>query len=634
MKKQIYWGGGIDEPIPRGNGGAVLNELRQRMTLEAIAQIRKNATHRLFYLEAPTGGGKTNISMLVAAELLKLNPELNKVFYVFPFTTLITQTNKAILETWGLTTDEVALMQSKAGFQEKYGNKETENGDGEELEDGKYGKDKLNYLSNLFGFYPICLMTHIRFFDMLKSNEKDTIYLMHRLANAIVILDEMQSYNPELWAKMIYLIEQYAHFFNIRFILMSATLPKIDTLIQDKLLTSTFVELLPKPERFFTNPNFAQRVQFNFELLENYSRGIDLDTLANYVIQKSNEYAQNSEFKSVHTIIEFIFKKSATEFKTVIENLQHGFDAIFVLSGTILEPRRREIINFLKNSESRNQNILLITTQVVEAGVDIDMDLGFKNQSLLDSDEQLAGRVNRNINKPRCEVYLFKKDESMILYKNDYRFTAMRNQITIEEQKKILEQKTFSHLYGLVLKRIQQNNRNPIIENVENTFIEYFKTLDYKAINDNFVLIGGDNVSIFVPLDLPIKVESENSKKDVLMYEDVFSEQEIKLAKEIGALTEHQTICGATIWAFYKQIIENKNGDFVSRIVSLKTIQGVLAKFTFSVFYSDKLESTTRQFRNVDLEFKRYWYWNEMALYTIENGLMTNQFNDVDYHIL
>lgn len=73
------------------------------------------------------------------------------------------------------------------------------------------------------------------------------------------------------------------------------------------------------------------------------------------------------------------------------KKMEPFFDEVFLLSGTILEPRRREIINELKNPLSRKKNILLITTQVVEAGVDIDMDLGFKNISLIDSDEQLAG---------------------------------------------------------------------------------------------------------------------------------------------------------------------------------------------------------------------------------------------------
>mgnify|MGYP000335079520 CR=1 FL=1 len=83
------------------------------------------------------------------------------------------------------------------------------------------------------------------------------------------------------------------------------------------------------------------------------------------------------------------------------------FDEIYLLSGTILEPRRKEIIENLKTSEYRKMRVLLISTQVVEAGVDIDMDLGFKDKSIIDSEEQLAGRINRNVRKQSCKLYVF-----------------------------------------------------------------------------------------------------------------------------------------------------------------------------------------------------------------------------------
>ena len=73
-------------------------------------------------------------------------------------------------------------------------------------------------------------MSHVKFFDMLKTNRKEANYLLHRLANAVVVIDELQTYNPLLWDKMYYLIEHYARFFQVRFILMSATLPKIGKL--------------------------------------------------------------------------------------------------------------------------------------------------------------------------------------------------------------------------------------------------------------------------------------------------------------------------------------------------------------------------------------------------------------------
>ena len=78
-----------------------------------ITNVRRNRDKNLFYIEAPTGGGKTNVSMLAVAELLK-DKTLNKIFYVFPFTTLITQTYVSLKDVFGLKNDEIIELHSKA----------------------------------------------------------------------------------------------------------------------------------------------------------------------------------------------------------------------------------------------------------------------------------------------------------------------------------------------------------------------------------------------------------------------------------------------------------------------------------------------------------------------------------------
>jgi len=180
--------------------GDNLNVLRTEMALEVIRNIRLNADSNLFYIEAPTGGGKTNLSALAAIELLKIHKgKYNKVFYVFPFTTLITQTYKSLKEILRLKDNEMVELHSNAGM--KVNN---------ENEDDNYGSEKINYINHLFVNYPFVFLSHIRFFDILKTNEKETNYLLHRLVNSIVVIDELQSYNPQHWDKIIYFIKQYA----------------------------------------------------------------------------------------------------------------------------------------------------------------------------------------------------------------------------------------------------------------------------------------------------------------------------------------------------------------------------------------------------------------------------------------
>lgn len=547
-----------------------LNTLRKEMAFEVIRNIRTHSNKNLFYIEAPTGGGKTNLSMLATIELLKANLKLNKVYYVFPFTTLITQTYKAIIETMGLSSEEVIQLHSKASFQSK-----------EENQDGIYGNQKLNYLDNLFVNYPFCLLSHIKFFDLLKTHEKESNYLLHRLANSVVVIDELQSYNPSHWDKVIYFIKNFAKFFNIKFILMSATLPKLDKLNVIQNEVQDFVYLLPDAkEKYFQNPNFAQRVTFKFDLLN--ENEINLESLVNTVLEKSEDYAQKDfgpakPQGSVHTIVEFIFKKSATEFYKIIAKQKKFFDEIFLLSGTILEHRRKYIIDFLKNPENRKKKILLITTQIVEAGVDIDMDLGFKNQSLIDSDEQLAGRINRNINKKDCELYLFKVNEPSVLYSKDKRYEATK-QIK-NEYAEILVNKDFDRLYQIVLEDIDRWNETPMAVGFGD-YLSNITNLNFEATNKKFQLIEQNNISVFVPLAIPI---------------DIFSKSELNFLEKANISPNAENkIEGSKVFHLYIDLIENKNPDFIAQKISLKTLQGILSKFVFSIF-DDKQGNTRRK---------------------------------------
>ena len=612
----------------------VLNNLRQKMAIEVITKVRANSDKNLFYIEAPTGGGKTNLSMLATMELLKANEELNKVFYVFPFTTLVTQTYKSIKKTLGLNENQIVQLHSKAGLTGKEKPKNENENEGEE--DADYGKEKRNYIDNLFVNFPFCLMTHIKFFDILKTNEKETNYILHRLANSVVVIDELQAYNPKHWDKLIYLIQQYAHFFNIRFIIMLATLPKLSKIKVLEKDTSDFVYLLENAKAdYFNNKNFGERVTFNFDLLE--KEELKLEELAEIVIEKSKEYAPKEFGKakpkgSVYTIVEFIFKKSATEFKNKIKEYEDNegkfFDKVFVLFGTILEHRRKYIINSLKNKKNRTKKILLITTQVVEAGVDIDMDLGFKNRSLIDSDEQLAGRINRNVNKENCMLYLFQIDKPDILYGSDWRFQVINKDKKISEDdlRKILKEKDFDRLYNLVFEKIDAKNKDDYTQNFIN-YKNHFQNLEFTNAHRNFQLIEQKNLSVFIPIAIPIKVENEKGEN----IDEVFSKTELKFLRKANIEpTENQEIEGEAVFELYLDLIKNRNKDFLVQKSNFKILQGVMSKFTFSLFGSSKNEDKVSEaIDNEKSKYGIYYLEHYKNIYCKEAGLDENALADM-----
>ncbi|PRY48840.1 CRISPR-associated endonuclease/helicase Cas3 [Arcticibacter pallidicorallinus] len=600
--------------IPMEKSSSNLNLIRRKMAAELIQTLRQNLKERLFYIEAPTGGGKTNLSMIAVSELLRANPEINKVYYVFPFTSLITQTCQALKASFGFEENELAELHSKAGFSNI----------GEADADGYFGDAKKDFISRLFAFYPVTVLSHIRFFDILKTNQKESNYLLHRLANSVVVVDELQSYNPEIWDKLMYFISEYSRFFNIRFILMSATLPKIGDIDLLSDYKNTYISLLPNASRYLRNPNFSERVNFRFDYFE---AEISLDELAEVVIRKSEEYRiEKSETGSVRTIIEFIFKKSASEFYEAVMNLSHPFDQVLLLSGTVLEARRKEIINTLKLSD-KTLNILLITTQVVEAGVDIDMDLGFKNRSLIDSDEQLAGRVNRNANKAGCEVYLFNYNDAKALHHKDLRFKITRENIGRSDYERILKEKDFGYLYNQVISKIIRSNNRNYADNLS-SYQSSIAKLNYKDVDKKFRIIDQDNVSVFVPLTLPVKITVKETT------EAIFSKCDLDLLSRLNAYFGEAEVNGKLVWEAYKEVIHNRTQGFsIEDKTRFKHLQSILSKFCFSLIsYSSDVKKIQEGFGREEYGYVYFSHWDEERSdgrpYSLEAGLNTKAFSD------
>lgn len=532
-----------------------LNILRQKLIAEMISNLRKHSADKCFYLEAPTGAGKTNLSLAFATELMNVDSSLNKVFYVFPFTTLITQTFKSIKETLEIDNNFIIQIHSKAGFHEKG--------------DGKYGNEKRLYLDNLFVNYPIALMSHIRFFDILKGNEKESNYLLHRLCNSVVIIDEIQTYNPEHWDKIVYFLANYARLFNIRVLIMSATLPKIDTLHEN--LKESFISLILNRDQYFSNQNFAGRVSFDFTLAdkkrpENEEKKNYLIELADFMIKKAELYASSNNEK-VKVLIEFITKKTAALFFSII-NKDNRFEdyKLLLLSGDILEFRRKQIINSIKEQEF--SKVIVVSTQVVEAGVDIDMDLGFKDRSLIDSDEQLAGRINRNASKNNCVVYLFDCDKTSTIYGSDSRYKVQQTDKNIfDYYREILVKKQFHALYNKVF----EEKRKKMTSNffAAGHYYQYFNDFNFSKLHSDFKLIeDNESQQLFIPISIP--VSSFENRTDL---------------KRMKVLTDNgENVDGSKVFDFYEHLIRCEIDDFVLKQIEMKKLGSILSQFSISVY--------------------------------------------------
>jgi len=569
-----------------------LNNLRQSLSANLVQEIRKNPSKSLYYIEAPTGAGKTNLSLLALIELLKQNRHFTKVFYVFPFTTLITQTLLTLVKSLDLTPSEITEIHSKASF--------TAAG----MEDDVYGSQRKNFLDALFLNYPVALLSHIKFFNILVSNRKDSNYLLSVLPNSLVIIDEIQSYNPNEWDKVNYLINMFSRLFNITFILMSATLPKISRLLIPGLPDNNdnFTYLIKNSNTFYSNPNFGNRVNTNFDYLETL---FSFEWLAETIYSHSE--TRFKKYGSVRAVVEFVKKKRASDFLSFVSSESRFSDyTLYIISGTILEPRRRQIVDNLKKTSLPGEKILVITTQVIEAGVDIDMDIGFKDRSLIDSEEQFAGRINRNAIKKESSLFIFNTGDAAKIYGSDIRYkTVMQNPGLYKET---LINKTFDTFYAEIFNLINRNNENELMAENLQEFIDYISGLDFRQVKEMFKLIESESLSVFVPLSVSA---------------EFFTTAEVDFMSRVGIRnSDESSINGEAVWEYFEKLVSCRNLEFIDRAAELKIIQSLMSKFTFSTFYN---QFTIKPILNYgEIKYGFLYFRDYQEIYSFETGLTSN----------
>ena len=182
-----------------------------------------------------------------------------------------------------------------------------------------------------------------------------------KLCNSVVIVDEIQSYKNDIWREIISFLQNYAKLLNIKVIIMSATLPQLDKLL--KTVDAQFTTLIENPSKYYQHPLFRDRVRLDFSLLE--EEKITLEQLKEEV----------GRFRNKRVLVEFITKKTAREFYQLCKEEYN----VVLLTGDDNAVRREEIIQRIQSGE----RLILIATQVIEAGLDIDMEIGFKDIFLM-----------------------------------------------------------------------------------------------------------------------------------------------------------------------------------------------------------------------------------------------------------
>ena len=505
-----------------------INHLRSQMLIEAEKNFIKNKNERIFYLEAPTGCGKTRTSINIAIKAVESCDEVSKIVYVFPFNTLVDQTADVLEDLFNV--EDIAVVNSIEAI------KINENEDYDRA-----------YLDRIMLHYPITITSHVNFFGALTGVSRESNLIFSHLRNSIVILDEIQSYKNIIWKELIELMHLASELYNIKFLIMSATLPKIS-----KLTSYKGISLIDNPEYYFSNALFKNRTKAIFTLLDN--KNFTLDDLL-------NEINKQIIRKKERILIEFIDKVTARTFYEILKNdLDKEDYQVIELTGDDPIYRRKKYIEQLKkvdnNGEFVLKNVIVIATQVIEAGVDIDMNIGYKDISILDSEEQFAGRINRSCNLHEAPIYFFNIFDSKMIYKKDVRINFNLMQ---EKSREWFSMKNYDEYFDEVLNLLTIEKSRHNLNNIEN-FYNLITKLKYKEVYKFLKLIEDESITIFIP-------------------------QIIEVEEKIDNMTIKKTLNGIDIWKQYFEFIENKSLPYAEKQIKLSRLKKEFSYFTYNVKY-------------------------------------------------
>ncbi|MEG0680126.1 MAG: CRISPR-associated helicase Cas3' [Eubacterium sp.] len=528
-----------------------INTLRSMLFLETETNLLKHENDSIYFIEAPTGSGKTRTSINLALQLLKKNAHLNKITYIFPFNTLVEQTKDSLTECFKKNKKLIESITVVNGITPivTYLDETKMSEDGEwELKDHQ----KINYekslLARQFLHYPIVLTTHVNLFNSLFGFKREDAFPLIHLANSVIILDEIQSYNNEIWKEMIIFLKEYAKLLNMKIIIMSATLPDLNQLCHEK---SAVTYLINDREVYFKNPLFKDRVHLDYSLLDCKKECIN-EKLMEKVLEVSNQLKERPDLEN-KILIEFISKKSALDFFEQLCKMKKEKRIackILLMTGDDNKAERKRIIDLVKGG----RNLILVATQVIESGVDIDMDAGFKDTSILDAEEQFLGRINRSCFKKDVTAYFFDMDNPETIYKRDLRIQdEVRLTNTNQIAQNILRSKDFPLFYHKILQAVEDKAKECNDNNLEDFKNDVICRFEFKKICEKMSLI-----------------KDEREKVSLFLNHEVIDVNGNKLQ-------------GEAIWAMYKILLINNTLSYAERCVKMSEVRAQMDYFIYEI---------------------------------------------------
>jgi CRISPR-associated endonuclease/helicase Cas3 len=377
-RKEMEWDQPSDDP---------LNQLKNKAYSEGLENLDKvfKPDQHLYSITLPTGLGKTVTSLAIAMKMKqKLQHQNPRIVITIPFTSIIDQNYEVFNDIFQQPTSDNLLKHHHVA-EPKY----KSNG-----EDEVRSTEISQFLIETWQS-EIVVTTFVQLLEGMLTNNKSKLLKLPNLMNSIIILDEIQQIHHERWELVRTAFRVLGRQYNCYFILMSATQPLIFTPQKE------IVELIPDHKTYFKNDIFNRTRLIN--------QSDDVISLADFTETVVSYHRSNSK----KDILVILNTKDVTLdcFKQIRKHVEKKEANLYFLTTLITPYERKRIIDRIKKPKNALPNII-ISTQLIEAGVDISVDTVFRVLAPLDAIIQAAGRANRyNEKETISEVYIYRIEE-------------------------------------------------------------------------------------------------------------------------------------------------------------------------------------------------------------------------------
>lgn len=419
-----------------------IDNIRTEIFEKAISNVEKNYNKsKIFSITSPTGTGKTFTGFFSALKLRELLGGNRKIIYSLPFTSIIDQNYDVISD----------ILKYMEGFEKNYSryiikhhNLSTVEYESEYRDYSKTEAELLieNWSSG------IVVTTFVQLLETLVGTRNRMLKKFISMQGSIIILDEIQAIDIKYFEMVDYILKKACEYLDVRIIIMTATKP---------LILTDSLELLADNYEYFKMFNRTRLIP-----------KMDKITIDEFV----EEFIDTLEEKSYMIVCNTI-----SESLKIYEELKLLDRDIYYLSTNILPVHRRGRINEIKDKLNRGDKLILVSTQVVEAGVDLDFDAVIRDMGPIDSIIQCAGRCNRNMKNEVGDVYIYN-----IIDENEKTFgsyvygsTLMNISKDVLEMKKEIYEEEYFNLINDYFQNIKENKS----QQVSKEYIESIKEMDF-----------------------------------------------------------------------------------------------------------------------------------------------------------